>query len=62
LREGIARSETIISQLESKLVSVTEILLKALLAFQANQQILELLESVRENYRELRLDLEKDRC
>ncbi len=60
LREGIARSETIISQLESKLVPVTEALSKALLAFEGNQRILELLESVRENYREVRLELGKD--
>lgn len=61
LRQAITKSETIISQLQTKLVSVNEVLAKTLLAFQGQKTMVEQFETVIESYREVRMGLGKER-
>lgn len=61
LRQEIARSETIISQWNSRLVEISSIFSETLIAVKGHQLIVDTIATIRDSYRTIRIDLGKAR-
>mgnify|MGYP005751740425 CR=1 FL=1 len=61
LRQEIARSETIISQWNSRLVEISSVFSETLIAVKGHQLIVDTIATIRDSYRTIRIDLGKAR-